>query len=45
VSMWHAFFGYVSFSSLSLCFFDMLEHVAYILWVDIFYFFLHSPHS
>ena len=35
VGMWHTFFGYASFS----LFFDMpFGHVAYLLWVCIFYF-------
>ena len=43
VGMWHTFFGYASF--LSLSFFDMpCGHVAYLLWVCIFYFFLYSPY-
>ena len=37
VGMWHTFFGYASFLSF---FFDMpCGHVAYLLWVCIFYFF------
>src|SRR6185437_13986785 len=41
VSVWHTFFGYASF----LFFFDMpCGHVAYLLWVCIFYFFLYSPY-
>ena len=37
VGMWHTFFGYASL----LLFFDMpFEHVAYLLWVCIFYFFI-----
>jgi hypothetical protein len=39
VGMWHTFFGYASFI------FDMPKHVAYLLWVCIFYFFLYSPIS
>ena len=34
LSMWHTFFGYASF----FLFFDMPKHVAYLLWVCIFYF-------
>ena len=41
VGVWHTFFGYASF----LFFFDMpCGHVAYLLWVCIFYFFLYSPY-
>ena len=35
LSMWHTFFGYASFISFI---FDMPKHVAYLLWVCIFYF-------
>ena len=39
VGMWHTFFGYASFF-FYLFFSNMpLEHVAYLLWVCIFYFF------
>ena len=38
LSMWHTFFGYASFI-FSLLFFDMPKHLAYLLWVCIFYFF------
>ena len=34
-SMWHTFFGYASFI---IIIFDMPKHVAYLLWVCIFYF-------
>ena len=37
LSMWHTFFGYASFI---LSFFDMPKHVAYLLWVCIFFYFL-----
>ena len=41
VGVWHTFFGYASF----LFFFDMpCGHVAYLLWVCIFSFFLYSPY-
>ena len=41
VGVWHTFFGYATF----LFFFDMpCGHVAYLLWVCIFYFFLYSPY-
>ena len=37
--------GYIFFLSLSLSLFDMpCGHVAYLLWVCIFYFFLYSPY-
>ena len=43
VGMWHTFFGYASLLLLLLLFFDMpFEHVAYLLWVCIFYFFFLS---
>ena len=35
LSMWHTFIGYASFI---FFFFDMPKHVAYLLWVCIFYF-------
>ena len=36
VGMWHTFFEYASFIS------DMPEHVSYLLWVCIYFLFLHS---
>ena len=43
VGVWHTFFGYASL--LFLSFFDMTcGHVAYLLWVCIFYVFLYSPY-
>ena len=42
VGMWHTFFGYASLLYF-FYFFDMpFEHVAYLLWVCIFYFFFFS---